>query len=241
MSEHRLSEIVIERPRRGMRIPSRKITGTKKFLDRLTQEATNDGLLTPYLIKPTQKTKYLSDHLGPLKRLLRSKVGQPWNQVKSELHDRLDASTMVGRHVLDHVEDYVVEKVEFIEGQPYGKEGRRWFRARLICAFHEPQFYVHPETGLLCLAEKCPPLPSHSQASTISTDTIPIDRDHRYQKINGIWYWVTLAQLPPNLPVWDVVEKAIVQSRYSGTDYAIHKRQCSKQELKKLRQRYPQV
>ncbi len=66
MSEHRLGEIVIERPRSGIRLSCRKVTGFKKRLNKLTQEASEDGLLRPYLIKPTYKTKYLSDHLGPL-------------------------------------------------------------------------------------------------------------------------------------------------------------------------------
>jgi hypothetical protein len=52
MSEHRLSEIVIERPRGGRRISLKKVTGNKKFLHQLTQEASEDGLLQPHLLKP---------------------------------------------------------------------------------------------------------------------------------------------------------------------------------------------
>jgi hypothetical protein len=148
MSEHRLSEIVIERPRGGRRISLKKVTGNKKFLHKLTQEASEDGLLQPYLLKPRQKTKYLSDHLNPIRRLLKSKVGQPWNQVHSELSRRLDANTMTGRHVLDHVRNYVTEHVEFVDGVLYAKDG---WRHRPLRAGYYGQFYVHPETGLLCL------------------------------------------------------------------------------------------
>ena len=83
MSEHRLSEIVIERPRSGMRISAKKLKGYRKELDQITQIATEDGLLNPYLIKTRQQSKWLSDHLGPLRKLLRSHVGQPWDQVSS--------------------------------------------------------------------------------------------------------------------------------------------------------------
>ncbi len=63
MSEHRLSEIVIERPRTGMRISSTSLKGVKKHLHKLTIEASEDGLLNPYIIKVTNGSKRLSDHL----------------------------------------------------------------------------------------------------------------------------------------------------------------------------------
>ncbi len=146
MSEHRLSEIVIERPRVGMRISLKKLKGFKKQLDKLTQEASQDGLLSPYLIKPRNKSKYLSDHLGPLRRFLRSRVGQPWNNVYSELCHRLDHNTMAGQHVLGHVWDYVEQHVELINGIPYYKS-RRHLR---LANWRHIQLYVHPETGILC-------------------------------------------------------------------------------------------
>jgi hypothetical protein len=59
MSEHRLNEIVIERPRVGMRIPSTSIKGFKKALHKLTVEASEDGLLNPYIIKVRNRSKHL--------------------------------------------------------------------------------------------------------------------------------------------------------------------------------------
>jgi hypothetical protein len=242
MSEHRLSEIVIERPRGGCRIPARKITGAKKFLTALTHEATVDGLLNPYLLKPHRKTKYLSDHLGPLRRLLRSKVGQPWDQVHSELNQRLDASTMAGRHVLDHVRDYVTENVELIDGVLYSRDSCRRYRRTLGIGYHD-EFYVHPETGILCVVPKhCrTQYRPNSAQPIVPQDHLPIDRYQRYQKIDDVWYWVKLADVPIDQPVWDVAEKKTVMSRYSGLRYAIEKRQCNKQELKRLRQKHPNV
>jgi hypothetical protein len=242
MSQHRLNEIVIERPRGGMRIPLKKVTGTQKFLYQLTQEAINEGLLRPYLIKPRKKTKYLSDHLNPLRGLLRSKVGQPWNQVHSELSRRLDANTMTGRHVLDHLRNYVTEKVVIIDGVPYARD-RTWRRGNPLGSGYHEEFYVHPETGILCLAPKRSRLRYRviAKDAVSPKDAIPVDRYHRYQKINDVWYLVTLADLPGHLPVWDVVEKAIVRSKELGRRYAIDKRQCSKQELKNLRRQHAAV
>jgi hypothetical protein len=234
MSEHRLSAIVIERPRGGNRISAKKITGAKKFLTALTHEATVDGLLSPYLLKPYRKTKYLSDHLGPLRRLLRSKVGQQWNQVHSELSQRLDANTMAGRHVLDHVRDYVTEHVEMIDGVPHSRDGG-WRRGRFLGTGYHEEFYVHPDTGMLCLAARRVP-----DAVAQPVDVIVTDRYQRYQKIDNVWYWVKLADVPIGRPVWDVAEKQTVLSRYPGLDYAVEKRQCNKPELKRLRGKYPQ-
>lgn len=100
MSEHRLGEIVIERPRGGMRIKSTRLAGYHKELNRITQEATEEGLLRPYLIKNRYKSKWLSDHLGLLLRLLRSQVGQPWNQIYSRLCRDLNPQTLAGQHVI---------------------------------------------------------------------------------------------------------------------------------------------
>jgi hypothetical protein len=177
MSEHRLGEIVIERPRGGMRISLKKHSGYKKQLDKLTQEASEDGLFCPYLIKPRNKTKHFSDHLNPLRRYLRSKVGQPWNVVYSDLCHHLDSSTVAGQHVLSHVWAYVERHVEFIDGIPYSKP--TWGRpVRLESCYHD-HFYIHPETGIFLAARpkgRC----SKANAKSKPTDLeiVSLDPDH---------------------------------------------------------------
>ena len=213
MSEHRLSEIVIERPRGGMKISLKKVTGFKKQLHKITEEASQDGLLNSYLIKPINKSKYLSDHLGPLRRFLRSQVGQPWNDVYSQLCQRLDPSTMAGQHVIDHVWGYVERHVEIIDGGFYSKP-YQGYRIRLD-ANHRDRFYIHPETGILCAAEKLP----------------------RKQKLNEIWYLITFEDFPqpPTDYVTDVVKGIIHRSAamYRGRMiYAVRKQQCNKKEIR---------
>lgn len=128
--------------------------GFKKQLEKLTKEASQDGLFNHYLIKPRNKSKYLSDHLDPLRRFLRSKVGQSWNGVYSELCQRLDNNTMAGQHVLSHVWDYIERHVELIDGIPYSKP--YWVSRRRLDRHYRDKFYVHPETGILFAAEKTP-------------------------------------------------------------------------------------
>lgn len=233
MSEHRLSEIVIERPRGGMRISLSKLQGFKKQLHQLTEEASQDGLLSPYLIKPRNKSKYLSDHLGPLRRFLRSCIGRPWNDVYSELCQRLDHNTMAGQHVLDHVQDYVEQHVELIDGIPYRKS-RRQYRLAQSYRF---QLYVHPHTGILCDAKE----PSQGAIAVPSAepkplpDVIKLDAYHHYHKLDNIWYLITYQVLPTATEhVFDLLERVIIKpgQRGYGQLYAAQKRQCNKRELK---------
>jgi hypothetical protein len=241
MSEHRLSEIVIERPRGGMRISSRRLKGTKQRLRQLTEEASQDGLLSPYLIKPRDKTKYLSDHLGPLRRFLRSQVGQPWDSVYSLLCQRLDGNTMAGQHVLSHVWDYVERYVEIIDGIPCRKS--RWRYIKPLDYDYRDQFYVHPETGLLCAVAKArrKRLPEPPR-----TDRITLDDRREYHKLNEIWYLITYAELPasPTETVADVLQgpicRTIVERMQGRGLYAAHKRQCNKKEVRWIEQRLRQ-
>lgn len=234
MSEHRLSEIVIERPRSGTRIPLKKQTGYKKQLYKLTQDATEDGLFNHYLIKSRYKSKYLSDHLGPLRRLLRSKVGQPWNDVYSELCQRLDSNTMAGQHVINHIWDYVERHVEIIDGVVYRKL-YRGYRTRFGWGYRDrDRFYIHPDTGILCAVEE---VPSKKWSSKQETDFIIIDDYHEYQKLNDIWYLITFGNLPQqsNDDTKDSLKGLahIIWHRYYRiTSYAVSKRQCNKKELR---------
>jgi hypothetical protein len=242
MSEHRLNEIVIERPRHGMRCPYRKLKGVKKELERLTREASEDGFLSPYLIKVRHRTKSLADHLGPLRRYLRSRVGEPWNDIYSDLSQRLDANSLTGQHVRDHLWDYVERHVELIDGVPHRKPyAGRLFR-QLGDRYYD-EFYVHPETGLLCLAERRSQRELKKRqgrwSATVgrsSEDCVVIDDTRQYRKINEIWYCITLKTLPLYLTVWDVLLKdwispEIAQKHYGKMIYASRKQQCNKREI----------
>lgn len=230
MSEHRLNEIVIERPRRGMRLNSTKIKGVQKSLHKLTKIASEDGLLSPYLIKTRNKSKYFSDHLAPLRRLLGSKVGQPWDDVYSELCQRLHRNTVTGLHVMVHVWDFVIRYVEIIDGVPYQKT--KYF---LPIGYWRNEFYIHPETGILCLAKK-----SYKDTQKNRHDVIVIDEHHEYRKIRDIWYWVEFEDFPVFATFTDVLLNKTIniygaRYHYNREIYAVSKRQCNKKELRMIK------
>ncbi|NEZ67896.1 hypothetical protein D0962_34960 [Leptolyngbyaceae cyanobacterium CCMR0082] len=237
MSEHRLSEIVIERPRGGMRISSKKLKGYRKELEQITRVATEDGLLSPYLIKPRRKSKWLSDHLGPLRKLLQSQVGQPWDQVYSRLCRDLNPRTMAGQHVIDHLWDFVEQHVEIIDGLPYAKNNRWSWRGERpsLADSYGTKFYVHPETRLLCVA----PLMCRRWEPTPPKREIEISAYEQYRQIKNIWYRITFEVLSSSF-VWDMLLKETIDAKkalrtYGRRIYAAKKRQCSKRDLKKVR------
>lgn len=226
MSEHRLGEIVIERPRSGWRISLRKCSGYRKNLQKITAEATEDGLLNHYIIKPRNKTKYFSDHIRPLYRWLRSKVGQPWNTVYSDLCYKLDPRGLSGKHILSHVWDFVELYVVLIDGVPYERTNER-----SLSNYWRETLYVNPETGILCLAEKL-----KKEAPKKRDDLLVIDSYHQYRKINDIWYLITFKDLSFDfardvLLKIEINEKLAVKN-YHRKIYAASKRQCNKKEIK---------
>lgn len=218
MSEHRLDRIVIERPRGGMRISLRKVKGQKISLIKLTEEASTDGLLSPYLIKPRNKTKYFSDCLGPLYRWLESHVGEYWDDVYSKLCQILDITTLSGQHIVSHVWGYVERNVVLIDGVPYRKNYGHHFDRPL--GYWHQQFYVHPETGILCFAKRIPKVPKKKP-----DDFVFVDAYHHYRKIDDLWYAIELADLEP----LGINTNMFVANQEK---YVVSKRQCNKKQIK---------
>lgn len=225
MSEHRLHELTIERPRGGMRLSSRRLKGVRKTLDRLTDVASEDGLLSPYFIKVRGKTKHFSDHLAPLRQFLYSQLGQPWDRIYSELCQSLDSSTLSGQHILSHLWDYVERYVEIVDGIPCRKSST--YRGRELGKWRYYQFYIHPDTGVLCLAERIPKAPPKPV-----DDFIKLDAYHHYRRVDGIWYHMTVANLPSFGCFWDVMLKEFVSRERGKSTYIIQKRQCNKKEVR---------
>lgn len=229
MSEHRLDKIVIERPRHGGGIKTPP--GYKKR----GQKDNNEGRMRESLRRPWREgncAKHFSDHLGPLRRLLRSKVGQHWDDIYSELCQRLDRKTVIGQHVFHHIWDIVERDIIMVDGVPYRKVRRKDTEPTPFSHWRGA-LYIHPETGILCLAQ------NKSQLIPEKRDRIVLDPNHCYQQIDQIWYFVTLREIPEGEIVWDVVLKNYIKrSSWMGAiqQYAASKRQCNKKELKRIEQ-----
>ena len=204
----------------------------------LTREAEDDGFLSPYRIKVRDKTKYLSDHLGPLRRLLRSQLGQPWDQVYSKIRREVKGNTMAGQHVLEHVSAYVCTAVEMVDGQPYAKGGVPWHWGNARLGRWRNEFYVHPETGLLCLAD----VERKAQKVKQASDFVVVSDLFQYRLIDGIWYGIEFEAIAQCSKAYDLLLKqeiSCLEARqfYGSCIVSRQKRQCNKKTLKWIRSR----
>ena len=186
-----MSKVVIERPRLGHGLPSRK---TRLRIRRYDPDKEYDdlpsrvsGSRSKYI--RSREIKYFSDLIGPLRRFLRKNVGRPWNLVYSEMREILDDRTVTGRHVFEHVE-WEVETHALIgdDGELYKLEyGRRY----------QPiyEFYVDPRTGLLCWSDNESSERRLRKLRKLERDAPEVNRvwlsiNTCYAKLNGIWYFI---------------------------------------------------
>lgn len=245
-----MSKVVIERPRFGHSDPSKK---TKL---RIKRHKIGDEYEDSPSRLPASKgrgTKNFTDVLGPLKKFLQSNVGQPWDKVYSELCEHLDRRKTTGRHVFQHLEDYI-ETNCFIgeDGEVYActemrgierlneqREKRFQWRA---------QFYVHPKSRVLCKRkdqQSAAEVERAKQLQRKKIERIGISFNQSYVRINGIWYigdYLADESKPPydltNPPPYDWQRKELEEF---GTRYwdgkrwmqLVGKRKCSQQELQK--------
>ena len=99
-------EVIIERPRHG------HWRGYPRQWMRNRQRAREPDVDLP-VREPmgAYRDKSLNENLAPLVRFLRSRVGKPWAKVRSEITARLSVGSAVQKHVMDHVKEYVTERV----------------------------------------------------------------------------------------------------------------------------------
>ena len=226
MSEHRLDKIVIERPRRGGGLKSPP--GAKKAIQKYGLEGRKRESLRRSW-NESGHTKSFSDHLGPLYRWLRSKEGQHWDDVYSQLRQRMDFWSLSGQHILSHVWNYVERQVVIINGIPHRKHSS--YRTDKIGSWRD-EMYIHPDTGILCLAKK-PPKPRPKKRY----DLVKIDRYHQYRKLGDIWYLISFKDIALKQEVTDIVlnkdlNYSTAKNHYGRHIYACHKRHCTKKEIK---------
>jgi hypothetical protein len=136
-----MAKVIVERPRSGSRLPARK-KGYRKQL----QKTPFDELPTrePMLGRWRGMDRSLNEHLGPMRRFLRSRVGRPWNKVHQELCAHVSMDNAVQKHVLTHVFDYVHRLVDVAGRKVTLRIGLG--RGRLL---RPGELYVSPRTGLL--------------------------------------------------------------------------------------------
>lgn len=192
-----LHEVLIERPRGGQRRKTAR--GNKpRAADWIDEDSYGDSY-APRRIR----TKWFDDLLSPLRRWLRSQVDRPWNKVWSELAQGIDARSMSGRHLLDHVRDLVTIDAEYDATRRAVVE-----KPHVRCRRREDTppvegLYVDPRTGILRWRK-----PSPRRVARLWADAEPlfdaagqpvelrrIAPSQFHLKCGGIWFDVDIASL----------------------------------------------
>ncbi len=178
-----MAKVIVERPRYGSSLPAQKKGYLKALQSTPMEESPRHE---PMLGRWRGMGRYLNEHLGPMRRFLRSQVGRPWNKIHQELCEHISLDNAVQKHVLAHIGDFVQQKVECRDGRlmSFGHYGR----ARPLYA---GEMYVCPATGLLkiCKPSKRRSQPRRLFHSNGGRGAVCLRRD-------GVWYSVRLQSLP---------------------------------------------
>lgn len=225
-----MAKVIVERPRFGSRLPSKK-KGYRKALQAVSME--DRPRCEPMPGRRGGRQRFLNEHLGPMRRFLRSNIGRPWNKVHQELCEYVSFDNAVQAHVLSHVFDYVILHVEVQQGNIVRRIGS--WRGY---ALRPGNMYVCPETGLLRQVRQ-------------SRSEQPITKFHQgptlvYLRRDGAWWEVRLRECPADPEeLWDVwfeqdVARIDSQERlltFGGNLIATSKRPLSPDETREFQRR----
>lgn len=166
-----------------------------------------------------------------MRRWLRSQVGRPWNDVFSELSKN-------PHYIREWIDLQVEISTIIIDGEICDTRGLP------IRANGRDELYVHPDTGILCVAKTKKRKSCKWNPYNNAPKGIKVDEETQYHKICGIWYEVKVRKgSPPSdkrYCQYDPVLKrefkyyGEISYVYCGNYYGVSKRQLNKRELKKL-------
>lgn len=228
-----MNKVIVERPRIGARLPSRK-KGYRKYIQQTGLE--NLPKHEPMLGRWKGRQRWLNENLGPMRRFLRSNIGRPWNKVHSELCEYVSFDNAVQAHVLSHVYDYVSENVELQNEKIIAI--REWgYRYEL----RPGNMYVCPNTGLLRKVKQ--------SKRRMPARKAQFDSNTIYLKRDNSWWEVKVCKLPDHPGErWDVwleqdvatLTKPQCNVTYGGHLFATSKRPLTQAEAKCLQKRLRQ-
>ena len=217
-------KVIVERPRRGRRHASK----TKLRYDKCEDRSCVSGRR---LAAEIGYRKHLNENLGPLKRFLHKQVGRKWNDVFSEICKNLDTGSTVKMHVREHIDDFVLRRVNRRGGKLYACD-RQWGGEKLLVDCYTA-LYVDPDDGKikqtdnLCKTLGIVPIRKRAkklrEARLAKPKTlIPVSGGRWHARLGGVWYLIEVCGLPTGLMgQWmmaDTVLRAIETNTRTPTD-----------------------
>jgi hypothetical protein len=178
-------------------------------------------------------------------RYLAKQVGRPWDEVYSEVCAIAPKASFMGQRLRELVRDAVITRVMLHDGQLWGTHGFSFWR------LYPGDLYVNPESKLLQEFVREEPKKRVRYFAPTPWKIVEVDGYHKYVKIEGLWYFVELSDIP-GLEVtdrpWDAVFRMpvfplqgknvgfqnILVRTWEGDYYASGKRQASGREIAKV-------
>src|SRR5262245_31843793 len=187
-----MAKVIVERPRKKG-CAWNKPKGYQRRLRRYGEDGSpaREGIKSCW----RGNTKYLNEHLGPLRRYLDKQVGRPWDKVFSEICAHINRNSAVQDHVRDHVEDYVTTHVILIDGVPCNGEGGLSYGKPLHQHRYRP-WYVCPRTGLLRRVKRTSRKRQRRPKQESPPKYIPVSASLQCRFLDNAWHLVTLKPLP---------------------------------------------
>jgi len=224
-------KVIVERPRlvnsNGYSRDGRKFRNDENAPARL-------GMKRGYV----QWRKFFNENLAPLKRYLEQQVNRPWDKVYGEIRATIDARSTVKQHILQHIDDFVAIDTHWVDTPAGGQVivRGRWPRGDVPIEEAMVELFVHPRTGILLRNRRFMSWDQRNRQARETAqardaaDCREIDAHRQLRRIDGIWYEVTFATLPPprkrlcNTAIgvtmevvhdacWDVIQKAWVSRK----------------------------
>jgi hypothetical protein len=226
-----MHKVIVEEPRHGG--GRSKQNRRANLPDELLPK--KEGMRRPYTNR-----KWFGEHLGPLKRWLRSNVGRSWNDVYSEAAKVIKPNNVVAAHIRVHMFEMVQRHTFMRGGEVWCSNAHSWRGSELPVADLRanscwPKFYVHPETGVLheILAKpKRPRVHERPDRKWVSDNLV-------LQKLKGCWFACYLQPFEEDGrgPAFDLALHRLIapwdgHAQYRRAVYCHRKRQLSSRELK---------
>ena len=169
---------------------------------------------------------WFDEYLSPLRRLLRSRVGRPWDAVYSEIRTHVRLSRTVDYHIWQHLQWEVQRHVPVVAGAPRPDLRPGWF-------------WVCPLTGLLRAnperrRRRPEPVPTGRDAGLVK------ESDHSVlARLDGVWFRLTLTSSggwPKTVDLGGVapLTREHIDRLVGRTVAVVAKRQLGKRELRDL-------
>lgn len=199
---------------------------------------------------PCKKSQYRYHNYTPIRRFLRSKVGEKWNDIYKEFSESCDIRSDSQRGVFESL-DYLVERnIQMIDSVPHDSQGKR------LLGSSRGLFYVHPEKETLEIFFGI----KQANRRKKSKQYIKVDEYRQYHRIKGIWYLLEFKSFNDSKLIINSVTQDILKTScaacptkhwdysnfnlhyrqqmlidlYGSAIYPVSKHQCNKKEIKKI-------